>query len=297
MRAQKANPDRRQVERSLLRLYALGLLAVVVYFVQSDVPTLRGGKPLEHELAQAGDGAGRAVAGHLDHGGLADRARRDGLRQHGRARRTLEVRRIRDALLSGLGIAFALIFAFSVAWVTSERDKKVDLAYFRTTRPGEATRKIVRALDQPVEVATFFPAGNEVREELANYFTDLAKESSQLTFHQYDYDIDPQKAHELTRHDQRHGRRRAQRAQGDDPGPGAVRDGAQRAEDAGQGGAAAPADRGQAEARGAVHRRATTSAGSSTAATTPTSAPACATCASCMRDQGTRCARSARPTA
>ncbi len=110
----------------------------------------------------------------------------------------LEVRRVRDALLSGLGLAFALIFAFSVAWVTSERDKKVDLAYFRTTRPGESTRKIVRALDQPIEILTFYPAGNEVREELANYFSDLAKESSQMSFKQYDYDIDPAKAHEYT---------------------------------------------------------------------------------------------------
>ena len=60
---------------------------------------------------------------------------------------------------SGLGLACALVFAFSLAYVASERDKKVDLAYFRTTRPGEATRKIVRKLDQPIEVALFFPAG------------------------------------------------------------------------------------------------------------------------------------------
>jgi len=197
LRAQKANPDRRQVEHSLLRLYALGLLSVIVYFVQSDVPTLRGGKPLEHEWPKLATALGAlwpaiwitaAWPIALVELAYANMARAP----------HLEVRRIRDALLSGLGIAFALIFAFSVAWVTSERDKKVDLAYFRTTRPGEATRKIVRALDQPVEVATFFPAGNEVREELANYFVDLSKESSQLTFHQYDYDIDPQKAHELT---------------------------------------------------------------------------------------------------
>jgi hypothetical protein len=197
VRAKKANPDRRQVEHSLLRLYALGLLAVVVYFVQSDVPTLRGGKPLEHSWPKLATALGAlwpaiwitaAWPIALVEMAYANMARAP----------HLEVRRVRDALLSGLGIAFALIFAFSVAWVTSERDKKVDLAYFRTTRPGEATRKIVRALDQPVEVATFFPAGNEVREELANYFADLSKESSQLSFHQYDFDIDPQRAHELT---------------------------------------------------------------------------------------------------
>jgi hypothetical protein len=197
MRAGKTPADRREVERTLLGLYALGLLSVLVYFVQSDVPTLRGGKPLEHSWPKLATALGALwpalwiVAGwpialvELSYANMARAPR-------------LEVRRIRDALLSGLGIAFALIFAFSVAWVTSERDKKVDLAYFRTTRPGESTRKIVRSLDQPTEVVTFFPAGNEVREEIANYFTDLAKESSQLQFKQYDFDIDPAKAHDYT---------------------------------------------------------------------------------------------------
>ena len=99
-------------------------------------------------------------------------------------------------MLSGFGLAFALVFAFTVAYVASERDKKVDLAYFRTTRPGEVTRRIVRNLDQPIEVALFFPSGNEVREEVDNYLQDLAKESGQLKVTHYDFDIDPLKAKE-----------------------------------------------------------------------------------------------------
>ena len=69
-------------------------------------------------------------------------------------------------MLSGLGLACALVFAFTVYYVGDERDKKVDLSYFRTARPGEATRKIVRTLDQPIQVALFFPPANEVREEV-----------------------------------------------------------------------------------------------------------------------------------
>ena len=41
-RAAAAAPDRRTVERTLLGLYGLGLLAVVLYFVQSDLPTVLG---------------------------------------------------------------------------------------------------------------------------------------------------------------------------------------------------------------------------------------------------------------
>jgi hypothetical protein len=96
-----------------------------------------------------------------------------------------------------MGTAFMLTLAFSLAYAASERDHKWDLAYFRTTRPGESTRKIVRALDAPLTVAVFFPNGNEVREQVDAYLGDLARESSQLQIEHYDFDIDPVKAKEL----------------------------------------------------------------------------------------------------
>jgi hypothetical protein len=99
-------------------------------------------------------------------------------------------------MFSGLGLAFASVFVFAAVYVATERDKKVDLAYFRTARPGEVVRKIVRTLDGPLEIASFFPNGNEVREEVDNYLNDLAKESGQLTITHYDFDIDPIKAKE-----------------------------------------------------------------------------------------------------
>src|SRR5215831_18370048 len=168
VRAGKAAPDRRRVERIFLGLYALGLLAVLLYFAQSDVPTLRGGRGLEHNwpklattLAALWPAIWALAAWPI---GLVEMA----YAQMAKAPR-LENGRITDALLSGFGLACALIFAFSLAYVASERDKKVDLAYFRTTRPGEVSRKIVRNLDQPIEVASFFPAGNEVGEEVDGY--------------------------------------------------------------------------------------------------------------------------------
>ena len=80
-RASRAAPDRRQVERMLLGLYGLGLLAVVLYFAQSDLPTVLGqGQAARARLAAAGHGPGGALAGRLAGGRLADRAHRDGLR-------------------------------------------------------------------------------------------------------------------------------------------------------------------------------------------------------------------------
>lgn len=195
LRARKAAPDRRHVERTLLGLYGLGLAALLLYFAQSDVPTVWGWHSLEHDwpklataLAALWPAVWTVAAWPI---GLVEMA----YVQMARAPR-LENGRITDALLSGLGMASALVFAFALAYVASERDKKVDLAYFRTTRPGEVSRKIVRNLDQNIEVASFFPEGNEVAEEVDGYMRDLAKESAHLKLTHYDFDINPAKAKE-----------------------------------------------------------------------------------------------------
>lgn len=196
VRLQTAAPDRQKVERSLLWLYGLGLLSLVFYFMQSDLPTLRGGKPLESsfpKLAVALAALWPAVwIAAMWPIALIEMS----YAQMARAPR-LEVGRVRDALFSGLGLAGALVFAFTAAYVSSERDKKFDFAYFKTTRPGETTRKIVKSLDQAVEVVVFFPASNEVREQVVDYLTDLGKESAQLKVSYADFDINPVKAKEM----------------------------------------------------------------------------------------------------
>jgi hypothetical protein len=196
LRARKAPADQARVEVLLARLYGLGLLALVLYFVQSDLPTMRGGKLLELKspylataLAAIWPAVWVAAAWPI---ALIELA----CAQMAKAPR-LESGRIRDAMLSGLGTAFALVFAFAISYVFSERDPHVDLAYFRTTRPGEVTRKIVRNLDKPIEIAAFFPASNEVKDEVDDYLKELGKESSQLKVSHYDFDINPVKAKEL----------------------------------------------------------------------------------------------------
>ena len=195
VRSARVAPDRRAVERQIQSMYALGLLAIALYLAQSDVPALLGGKALEATwpklaiaLAVLWPVAWCASAFAIVPMELA-------YAPMSRAPR-VEIGRVRAAQYSGLGLAFMLTFAFSLAYAASERDKKIDLAYFRTSRPGESTRKIVRGLDQPITAAVFFPNGNEVREEVDSYFDDLAKESSQLKIEHYDFDIDPVKAKE-----------------------------------------------------------------------------------------------------
>jgi len=196
VRSGKSQPDRRTVERSFQSMYALGLLAVALYFVQSDVPALRGGKLLEATWPKLATALAAVWPAVWCAALFAILPMELAYAPMSRAPR-VELGRVRAAQFSGLGLAFILTFAFSLAYAASERDKKVDLAYFRTTRPGESTRKIIRALDQPLTVALFFPNGNEVREEVDGFFADLGKESGQLKLEHYDYDIDPAKAKEF----------------------------------------------------------------------------------------------------
>jgi len=196
VRGGRSTPDRAIVERKFQAMYALGLLAVAMYFVQSDVPGLRSGKPLDATYPKLATALAAVWPAVWAAAVFAILPMELSYAQMARAVR-VEHLRVRAAQFSGMGLAFILTFAFSLSYAASERDKKVDLAYFRTTRPGESTRKIVRSLDTPITVALFFPNGNEVREEIDSYFKDLARESSQLKVENYDRDIDPAKAKEL----------------------------------------------------------------------------------------------------
>jgi len=195
LRARQAPADRQRVELLLTRLYCLGLLAVALYFVQSDLPTMRGGKLLEVKYPYLATALGAMWPAVWAAAAFPIALIEMALAQMAKAPR-LESGRIRDAMLSGFGVAFALVFAFAVSYVASERDPRADLDYFRTTRPGEVSRKIVRNLDKPIEVAIFFPSGNEVLQEVDDYFKDLAHESQQLKLTHYDFDINPVKAKE-----------------------------------------------------------------------------------------------------
>lgn len=195
-RAKRAAADRQRSERMLVALYAVGAFAVALYLAQSDLSSTVLGKPLERDWPKLATmlsalwpvvwifSALPIIMGEFSYAAVARSPR-------------LEIARVRDAIWSGVGLAGALVFAFALCYVGAERDKKVDLSYFRTAKPGESTRKIVQTMDQPIQVSLFFPPSNEVREEVASYFDDLKKESKLLEVQSYDRDVDPAKAKEL----------------------------------------------------------------------------------------------------
>lgn len=103
----------------------------------------------------------------------------------------VELRRVRHAAQGGLGLALSLVFLFSVNYVANERDIKRDLSYFKTTRPSEGTLRMARGLGEDVEVVLFYPAVNEVLDQLRPYFDELDEASEHLTVDQRDHALAP----------------------------------------------------------------------------------------------------------
>jgi hypothetical protein len=187
---------RQAVGRVLPLLYGLGLLALALHFSRSTLPAWFGHRALEVGFPKV-DGAlsvlwpSIMLAGTLPvllvEFALAGMARAP----------VVDIRRVHAAMRSGLGISFALVFCFAIAYVASERNIKADLSFFRTARASVATEKLVAALDKPVEVTLFYPPGNEVAEELASYFADLARASAKITVTQIDQAVEPGRAKAL----------------------------------------------------------------------------------------------------
>jgi len=196
VRHAKAQGDRRSVESWLLVLDGAVVLALLLYFAQSDLwarlfdQSLASGSPkFAGALAALWPAAILAATLPLVLAELAYAAM---------ARAPLvEKGRVGDALRSGAGLAAVLVFAFCAVYVATGRDAKWDLAYFRTARPGESTLKLVHALKEPLDVTLFFPPANEVHDQVADYFALLAQQSPKLRLHELDRAVDPAKARAL----------------------------------------------------------------------------------------------------
>ena len=85
----------------------------------------------------------------------------------------VEYYRVREIGWSGLTIALATSFLMVTCGVAKERNVQRDVSYFKTSSPGDSTRRIVSASSEPIRVLLFFPAANEVKEQVKGYFEAL----------------------------------------------------------------------------------------------------------------------------
>jgi len=188
-------PDFKQVERSLLGLHALALASIALYFWQSDAFAKLGGQTLESSSPKLAGVIAVLWPALLVMSQVPTLLVELAYAAMARAPK-LENARITEALLSGLGLAFALVFAFATQYVVTERDVKRDFSYFRVAKPGEATKKLVQSFDEPVEVVLFYPPASDVGELVSVYFDELKTDAPMLTVSRLDYALEPTKSKE-----------------------------------------------------------------------------------------------------
>jgi hypothetical protein len=94
--------------------------------------------------------------------------------------------RVTQLATAGLTVALALPFLMLTGWVASERNRTLDVSYFRTSSPGSATEQIVRSLDAPLRVLLFFPPVNEVKDQVREYFRALAAAGGNVRVEEHD---------------------------------------------------------------------------------------------------------------
>ncbi len=189
--------DRTQIEKALLGLQLVGVLGLFLYAAQSDLMARLLDKPLDQVMPRfavvlaalwplcLATSLMPLLFAELSYAGMVRAP-------------MVESARVKEAMFSGLGLTFALVFAFTVVYVATERDVKWDFSHFRTSRPGTATRNALQTQTEPVEVYAFFPPANEVREQVEEYLTDLQKDAPQLKVEFLDHAVDPTRARELS---------------------------------------------------------------------------------------------------
>lgn len=138
-------------------LWSIGLLVALIpiLMIELSLGTSRRG---ELELGRIGDAEPEAV----------------------------EAFRVREMASSGLTIALALAFLFVTCNVAQQRNTRVDVSYFKTASPGEATINIVKSVSKPVRVYLFFPEINEVKNQMRGYFKALAEATGNLELEVHD---------------------------------------------------------------------------------------------------------------
>ncbi len=109
---------------------------------------------------------------------------------------TAEPKRLHESFFRWMGLGFLLLGLFALNYASQKQDKVFDVSYFKTTKPGESTLKIVAGLQQPVKVGVFFSKDSEVLPYVKEYLDYAAKQSKQLEIAYFDKDFQPLQAEE-----------------------------------------------------------------------------------------------------
>jgi hypothetical protein len=181
----------RKVERLAFGLSLLGLISLALYGLSSDL--VMGPTPVA-QAPDGGPGLRQILMVAWPIGMICALLPLSflqwSLASMGRGR-GVEVGRVRASTAAAASLAMLLSSLFLINAIANEKDKSVDLSYFRTSSPSDASRALVEGLDQDTRALLFFPATNDVLAQVEPYFRQLAGLSVHFAVEQVDRAMDP----------------------------------------------------------------------------------------------------------
>jgi gliding motility-associatede transport system auxiliary component len=109
----------------------------------------------------------------------------------------VELRRVRVAATSGLALSLAVAYCSLFVYAAGQTEAQADFSYFKTSEPGDSTRKMLESFDAPVKITAFFPDVSEVRHEVAGYLTQLTQGVPDVELAVVDRYLEPKLAKDL----------------------------------------------------------------------------------------------------
>jgi hypothetical protein len=191
----RATGDARAVERVFLLAYAGCALAVALFFLAGGLGERIGfafteaGAQRRLETALTVLGTVLLCASLLP--ALAAQWSAGPGYSAGSATASVDRLRITQVALAALTVGLAAPFLVLTGYVAGDRDKTLDVSYFRTSSPGTASQQIVGALGGPLRVLLFFPPSSDVTDQLRGYFRALGAEGGTVRLEEFDRLVSP----------------------------------------------------------------------------------------------------------
>lgn len=196
LRLARSGGERRVLWRWVLTCYAVGFTGLLLHTVRPELEPWLAGTALAPSVPEL-EVACQVLFPALLVASLVPLALLEASAAAMARAPVLEAERARGALLAGVGTASVLVFVFSAMYVATQLDTAWDLSYFRTTRSGESTRRIIQGLTEPLQVTLFFPPANEAGALVAQYFRELRQQSPLLQVEVLDEALEPGRARAL----------------------------------------------------------------------------------------------------
>jgi len=105
-----------------------------------------------------------------------------------------EPQRVKLSAANWFRVGILLVIIASMNYVAVRQNVVWDLSYLKTSSPSQSTVQLMDTLPRQVDVALFFPSGNEVLSKARLYFEELKGRGDKLSINIYDMEINPVEA-------------------------------------------------------------------------------------------------------